>query len=65
MDRAPGVGQGAGPEPLYIFLDFVNLAFRQAVHPFFGLFGDTLGLYGGTIGQLVFPVGVCDLLEVA
>jgi hypothetical protein len=40
----------------FIFLDYVNLAFHEAGHPFFGLFGETLGLYGGTIGQLVFPV---------
>ncbi len=40
----------------YIFLDHVNLAFHEAGHPFFGLFGETLGLYGGTLGQLVFPV---------
>ena len=46
-------------EDQYIFLDFVNLAFHEAGHPFFGLFGNTLGLYGGTIGQLVFPVVVC------
>lgn len=40
----------------FIFLDFVNLAFHEAGHPIFGMFGPTLGLYGGTIGQLVFPV---------
>ncbi len=48
-----------------IFLDFVNLAFHEAGHPFFGLFGDTLGLHGGTIGQLIFPVVVCGVLEAA
>lgn len=42
----------------FIFLDHVNLAFHEAGHPIFGLFGPTLGLYGGTIGQLVFPVVV-------
>jgi hypothetical protein len=42
----------------FIFLDYVNLAFHEAGHPIFGLFGSTLGLYGGTIGQLVFPVVV-------
>ena len=39
----------------FIFLDYVNLAFHEAGHPIFGMFGATLGLYGGTIGQLVFP----------
>jgi hypothetical protein len=41
----------------FIFLiDHANLAFHEAGHPIFGLFGRTLGLYGGTIGQLVFPL---------
>jgi hypothetical protein len=37
-------------------LDHANLSFHEAGHPIFGLFGETLGLYGGTIGQLVFPI---------
>jgi len=41
----------------FIFLlDHANLAFHEAGHPIFGFFGETLGLYGGTIGQLVFPL---------
>ncbi|MGH7232161.1 MAG: hypothetical protein ACREJU_12495 [Nitrospiraceae bacterium] len=40
----------------FIFLDYVNLAFHEAGHPIFGVAGETWGLYGGTIGQLVFPV---------
>jgi len=39
----------------FIFIDYVNLAFHEAGHPLLGVFGRTLGLYGGTIGQLVFP----------
>ena len=39
----------------FIFLDHVNLVFHEAGHPIFGIFGSTLELYGGTIGQLVFP----------
>lgn len=39
----------------FIFVDYVNLAFHEAGHPIFGIFGETLGLYGGTLGQLVFP----------
>lgn len=39
----------------FIFIDYVNLAFHEAGHPIFGIFGQTLGLYGGTFGQLVFP----------
>ena len=30
--------------------------FHEAGHPIFGLFGNTLGLYGGTLGQLAFPL---------
>lgn len=37
-------------------LDHANLAFHEAGHVFFGFLGSTLGLYGGTLGQLVFPV---------
>ena len=39
----------------FVFLDFVNLVFHEAGHPIFGMLGETWGLYGGTIGQLVFP----------
>jgi hypothetical protein len=38
----------------FIFLDYANLVFHEAGHPIFGLLGETMGLYGGTIGQLVF-----------
>ncbi|HUI59772.1 MAG TPA: hypothetical protein VLX90_06095 [Steroidobacteraceae bacterium] len=37
-------------------LDSANLAFHEAGHPLFGLFSDRLMVYGGTLGQLVFPV---------
>jgi hypothetical protein len=40
----------------FIFLDYVNLTFHEAGHVIFGMFGPTVGLYGGTIGQLVFPI---------
>jgi len=39
-------------------IDHANLAFHEAGHIFFGFLGSTLGLYGGTLGQLVFPVMV-------
>ncbi len=39
----------------YFFLDHVNLVFHEAGHPLFGIFGETLGLYGGTLGQLAMP----------
>lgn len=39
-------------------LDSANLAFHEAGHLIYGILGSTLGLYGGTSGQLTFPV-VC------
>ncbi|MBK8064480.1 MAG: hypothetical protein IPK29_10810 [Betaproteobacteria bacterium] len=36
-------------------LDGANLAFHEAGHPLFGLLGERLAVYGGTVGQLVFP----------
>jgi hypothetical protein len=36
-------------------IDHANLAFHEAGHVFFGLFGRTMNLYGGTLGQFVFP----------
>jgi hypothetical protein len=39
-----------------VLLDGANLLFHEAGHVFFGVFGSTAGLYGGTLGQLVFPV---------
>ncbi len=41
----------------FIFgLDHANLLFHEAGHPIIGLFSSRLETYGGTIGQLVFPV---------
>ncbi|MFH1994586.1 MAG: hypothetical protein ABIJ24_02655 [Nitrospinota bacterium] len=41
----------------FIFIiDHANLLFHEAGHPIFGIFGQTLGLYGGTLGQLTFPI---------
>jgi hypothetical protein len=37
-------------------LDNANLAFHEFGHPFFGAFSERLTVYGGTLGQLVFPV---------
>lgn len=39
-------------------LDSANLAFHEAGHKFYGLFGDTMSLYGGVLGQLTFPIVV-------
>lgn len=37
-------------------LDHVNLAFHEAGHLFFGLFGKWTGILGGTLGQLLMPL---------
>jgi hypothetical protein len=37
-------------------LDSANLAFHEAGHPLFGLLGEELVVYGGTFGQLMFPL---------
>jgi hypothetical protein len=44
-------------EPGFVFLlDHANLLFHEAGHPIIGLFSTRLEPYGGTIGQLVFPL---------
>lgn len=37
-------------------LDSANLAFHEAGHPLFGLLSERLTVYGGTLGQLMFPL---------
>ncbi len=37
-------------------LDSANLMFHEAGHPIFGLLSSQLMVYGGTLGQLTFPV---------
>jgi hypothetical protein len=39
-----------------LFLDSANLLFHEAGHPAVGLFSQRLETYGGTMGQLTFPV---------
>lgn len=39
-------------------LDSANLAFHEFGHPFFAIFSERLAVYGGTLGQLIFPVVV-------
>ena len=44
-------------EPGFMFvLDHANLLFHEAGHPLVGLFSSRLETYGGTLGQLTFPV---------
>ncbi len=42
------------------FIDSANLWFHEGGHFIFGLFSDTMGLYGGTLGQLIIPV-ICGI----
>lgn len=43
-------------ERWFPLVDSANLAFHEAGHPFFGLFSERLAVYGGTLGQLAFPL---------
>lgn len=46
-------------EPGFIpLLDHANLLFHEAGHPLVGLFSERLEPYGGTLGQLAFPVAL-------
>ena len=45
----------ASPDHFVLILDHANLIFHEAGHPIFGILGPTLGLYGGTLGQLTMP----------
>lgn len=39
----------------YLFIDGVNLAFHEAGHLVFAPFGTTLGILGGSLGQVLVP----------
>lgn len=39
-------------------LDYVNLVFHEAGHPLFGLFGEFLGALGGSLMQVLVPLGL-------
>ncbi len=43
----------------WCFVDFVNLAFHEAGHLFFGFAGKTIRYLGGTLGQLLVPGLLC------
>ncbi len=49
-----GVFCAASPST-YRFLDRVDLVFHEAGHPLFGLFGEFIGILGGTLMQLLIP----------
>jgi hypothetical protein len=42
----------------FLFIDNVNLVIHEAGHPLFGLFGYTVGILGGTLLELLVPLGI-------
>ncbi len=40
------------------FLDRVDLVFHEAGHVIFGLFGEFIGILGGSLTQLLIPAGI-------
>lgn len=42
----------------FLFLDYVNLPFHEFGHLFFGVLGETAGVWGGTLMQLIIPAGI-------
>jgi hypothetical protein len=39
----------------FLFIDRANLVMHEAGHAFFGYFGQTIGVLGGTLGELIVP----------
>lgn len=39
----------------FLILDYINLPFHEFGHIFFGIFGYKIGIWGGTIAQLLMP----------
>ena len=65
--RLIAFGMGAGLFALFILvsesgfvflIDHANLLFHEAGHPIVGMFSSRLEPYGGTLGQLVFPIAL-------
>ena len=42
----------------FLILDHVNLPFHEFGHLFFGILGESIGVWGGTIMQLLIPFGI-------
>jgi hypothetical protein len=43
----------------YLWIDNANLVVHEAGHLLFGYLGQTLGLWGGTLFQLIVPAALC------
>jgi hypothetical protein len=50
------IGLLAGDPGWTPILDSANLAFHEAGHHVYGIFGTTAQLYGGLLGQMTFPL---------
>lgn len=42
----------------FLFIDHVNLPFHEFGHLFFGIAGEWIGIWGGTLMQLAIPVSI-------
>ena len=42
----------------FLLLDHVNLPFHEFGHLFFSIFGEMIGIWGGTLMQLIIPFGI-------
>ncbi len=42
----------------FLFLDHVNLPFHEFGHLFFSIFGEMIGVWGGTLMQLIIPFSI-------
>lgn len=49
---------GAFNHRLFDFINGANLLFHEAGHVFFGFFGEYVGVWGGTLLQLLIPGGL-------
>ena len=45
----------------FLLLDYINLPFHEFGHLLFGFFGGKIGIWGGTIFQLMVPLW--DIIE--
>ena len=54
---AYGIVCAAGPST-YRFLDRVDLVFHEAGHVVFGVFGEFIGVLGGSLMQVLIPAGI-------
>jgi len=53
---ANGVFVSADTSLVLYFLHETNLVFHEAGHVIFGIFGETIGILGGSLGQILIPM---------